>query len=61
MPGHYGNTERTAADPGAYERNTGKKKKNKKYPTPPPVNSANDEPLPGTGRKKNPLGVGWGP
>ena len=64
MPGHYGKTERTAADPGAYERNTGKKKKNKKEP----VNSPNQETvLPGTGSRynkdgtKRPLGEGWGP
>ena len=64
MPGHYGKTERTSADPGAYKRNTGKKKKKKREP----VNSPNQENvLPGTGSRynkdgsKRDLGVGWGP
>ena len=64
MPDHYGNTERTSADPGAYERNTGKKKKKKREP----VNSPNQENvLPGTGSRykkdgsKRDLGVGSGP
>ena len=45
----------------------GKKKKKEKGvgwgepATPPRTNSVNDEPLKGTGKKKNPLGVGWGP
>tara|TARA_R100000008_G_scaffold83147_1_gene68176 strand:- start:97 stop:285 length:189 start_codon:yes stop_codon:yes gene_type:complete len=61
MPGHY-NTERTAADPGAHERNTGKKKKHKNRPAAHDI----ENPLPGTGSKYNPdgskreLGVGWG-
>ena len=63
MPDHYGKTERTSADPGAYERNTGKKKMNRE-----PVNSPNQENvLPGTGSRykkdgsKRDLGVGSGP
>ncbi len=65
MPGHYSNTERTAADPGAHERNTGKKKKHQDRPA--SHNQDVNQVLPGTGSKYNPdgskrkLGVGWGP
>ena len=62
-------TERTYGYPGG-PKNMGKKKKTTKGEkgvgwgepaNPPRTNSVNDEPLKGTGKKKNPLGVGWGP